>query len=345
MNSLKGKKVYVGLSGGVDSSVTAALLQSQGADVHGVFIQGWYPPELECTWREDRHDAMRVAAHLAIPFTTLDASAEYKQFVIDYLLSEYKAGRTPNPDIMCNREVKFGTFYRFALEQQADFVATGHYAQVHDGSLYRGVDADKDQSYFLWALSKTQLPHILFPLGGLKKREVRRLAENYALPTASKKDSQGICFLGNVSMEDFLQHEFHIPEGNAYSETGAYVGTHKGALLYTLGERVPIKGNQPGPWFVVGKNIERNELQVSHELTASNASTAVRLSSPNYHERIDPKDVLEAQYRYHGPKVQVRLNTTDNVVSFSNEVQESIAPGQSLVLYKGERLVGGGIIE
>lgn len=345
MADIRGKNVYVGLSGGVDSSVTAALLLEQGAQVHGVFIQGWYPPHIECTWKEDRHDAMRVAAHLGIPFTTLDASKEYKKFVIDYLLAEYKAGRTPNPDILCNREVKFGAFYRFAMEHKADFVATGHYAKIHDGSLYRGVDDDKDQSYFLWAIGKEQLPHILFPLGGLAKSEVRTRAENYDLPTARKKDSQGICFLGNISMDTFLHHEFEITEGDAYTLDGRRVGTHAGALLYTLGERVPISGSEPGPWFVILKDIEKNELHVSHELTSSKETNTLSLSSANYHEAIKPDEILTAQYRYHGPHVNVRIDTEHNHVTFVEPLAEVLATGQSLVLYRGEKLLGGGIIE
>ena len=208
MKDVVGKTVFVGLSGGVDSSVTALLLQKAGAKVQGVFIQGWYPENMPCTWKEDRMDAMRVAAQLQIPFHTLDASREYKKSVIDYLLREYKAGRTPNPDIMCNRDVKFGAFYTFARMHGADFIATGHYARVEDDALLKGVDGDKDQSYFLWAIAKSTLASILFPLGGYTKKEVRDVALKHSLPTAQKKDSQGICFLGNISIEDFLQAEF-----------------------------------------------------------------------------------------------------------------------------------------
>jgi len=192
-------KVFVGLSGGVDSAVSAALLQHEGAEVVGVFIQGWYPPGMPCTWQEDRRDAMRVAAHLGIPFYTLDASAEYKKSVIDYLLAEYAAGRTPNPDVMCNREVKFGAFYKFAMEKGADFIATGHY-----------LTGEKDQRYFLWAVPKEVLAKTLFPVGHMEKSGVRKLARKFKLPVAKKKDSQGVCFLGPISMKEFLMDELGI---------------------------------------------------------------------------------------------------------------------------------------
>src|SRR3989338_10785512 len=189
---VKGKKIFVGLSGGVDSAVSAALLGRAGAQVTGVFIKGWYPPGMPCTWAMERRDAMRVAARLQIPFLTLDASAEYKRGVIDYLVAEYKAGRTPNPDVMCNREVKFGAFYRYALANGADAIATGHYRA-----------GEKDQNYFLWAVPKDILEATIFPVGYKEKDEVRTLAKRFHLPVAEKRDSQGICFLGSVSVEDF----------------------------------------------------------------------------------------------------------------------------------------------
>lgn len=345
MTTLKGKKVFVGLSGGVDSSVTAALLQQAGADVHGVFIQGWYPPYLACTWKEDRADAMRVAAQLHIPFSTLDASQEYKEFVIDYLLSEYKAGRTPNPDIMCNREVKFGVFYRYALAHGADYVATGHYAQTINNMIARGVDADKDQSYFLWALEPAQLQHVLFPLGSYTKAHVRTLAETFNLKTASKKDSQGICFLGAVSIDEFLAHEFNVEEGRAITPDGAYVGTHKGALLYTLGEKIALEGSLPGPWYVVSKNISDNTVTVAHALEQQVSTTDISLSSVHFFTDIDAAKAYTAQYRYHGPRIQVTIDQRTGSCTPLTPLTEPLAPGQSLVLYDGEIIVGGGIIE
>lgn len=345
MTELKGKKVFVGLSGGVDSSVTAALLQEAGAVVHGVFIQGWYPPYLSCTWREDRADAMRVAAHLGIPFTTFDASTEYKKFVIDYLLNEYKAGRTPNPDILCNREVKFGAFYRYALAHGADYVATGHYAQIKNGLIARGVDAGKDQSYFLWAVPSAQLQHILFPLGAFTKTEVRELAHTYKVPTASKKDSQGICFLGTVSIDEFLAHEFSIEKGKAHTSDGAHIGVHQGAMLYTLGEKIPLEGATSGPWYVIAKDIDKNTVTVAHEVETNEPTDSITLSSANYFTDIDPGKKYLAQYRYHGPRIEVVVQQNTNSCVPVDSLREPLAAGQSLVIYDGDVVVGGGIIE
>ncbi|HRH55404.1 MAG TPA: tRNA 2-thiouridine(34) synthase MnmA [Candidatus Paceibacterota bacterium] len=336
--NLKGKRVFVGLSGGVDSGVTAALLQEQGATVIGVFIKGWYPPGMPCTWAEDRRDAMRVAAHLQIPFHTLDASLEYKQGVIDYLLAEYKAGRTPNPDIMCNREVKFGAFYRFAKEKGADYMATGHYARVENGMLMRGIDPAKDQSYFLWAVPKEALDLTLMPLGDKRKDETRRLAGKYGLPNAQKKDSQGICFLGSISVEDFLRSEFGEQErGSAKDAEGNIVGTHTGSLFHTLGSRVALEDAIPGPWYVVGKDMEKNELFVSKERVTKTHSLTLR--EQNWFMK--PEGTVQAQFRYHGPILEGEYT---NVFTPLGSLPEPIALGQSLVLYKDNTVIGGGII-
>lgn len=340
--NVKGKRIFVGLSGGVDSAVTAALLKDQGADIVGVFIKGWYPPGMPCTWSDDRKDAMRVAAHLGIPFVTLDASKEYKQGVIDYLLAEYKAGRTPNPDVMCNREVKFGAFYRYAKEKGADYIATGHYAVTKDGQLLRGVDPTKDQSYFLWAVPKEALAMTLFPLGVQKKETTRTLAKKYGLPNASKKDSQGICFLGSISVEEFLTQEFGTEAGNALDTTGAIVGTHTGALLHTIGERIPLADAQPGPWYVVGKDIEKNTITVSKERAAPVATSGIYLTQANWFTDLS-EGAITAQFRYHGPLVSGSWSS-DKDCFVPDELLEPVAPGQSLVLYSGDTVLGGGII-
>ncbi len=341
---LKGKKIYVGLSGGVDSAVTAALLQQAGANITGVFIKGWYPPELPCTWAEDRQDAMRVAAKLQIPFETFDASKEYKQSVLDYLLSEYAAGRTPNPDIMCNRDVKFGAFYTYARAQGADYVATGHYAHTKEGKLYRGVDPEKDQSYFLWAVPHTVLEHVLFPLGGMHKTEVRALAQKFDLPVAKKKDSQGICFLGSISVEEFLKQECGIHIGNAIDEEGNPIGTHEGVVLYTLGERVPLTSVKPGPWYVLRKDFKENILVVSHEKKLLKETDGIRLSEQNWITA--PEDTMyNIQYRYHGPRIEGTLNTERNTFIPNTSLTEQPAEGQSLVFYRGEECIGGAIID
>lgn len=338
---LRGKRVFVGLSGGVDSAVTAALLKKEGANVYGVFIQGWYPPGMPCTWAEDRRDAMRVAAHLHIPFTTLDAIGEYKKGVIDYLLREYKAGRTPNPDVMCNREVKFGAFYRYTKEAGADYIATGHYARSAEGSLLRGIDESKDQSYFLWAVPCSAIADTLFPLGEKRKEETRKLAAHFKLPNARKRDSQGICFLGNISVEDFLKQEFGVSPGTVETEDGSAIGTHDGVLLHTLGERITPMGAPTGPWYVVAKDVERNVLTVSKQQVRAGDTHALTLTETNWFAGV-PSGRVEAQFRYHGPVI--RGEFSQDTFTPSEPLPEAIASGQSLVLYAGDRVLGGGII-
>jgi tRNA-specific 2-thiouridylase len=344
LRAVRGKRIFVGLSGGVDSAVTAALLQEAGADVYGIFIKGWYPEGLPCTWATDRRDAMRVAARLHVPFHTLDASKEYRESVIQYLIREYGAGRTPNPDIMCNRDVKFGIFYEFAKKQGADFIATGHYAQSEAGSLLRGADESKDQSYFLWAISNEALTMSLFPLGSKLKSEVRMLAKRYGLPNATKKDSQGICFLGPVSMDDFLRAEFDVVSGFAYDVEGNTVGTHDGALLYTLGERVALMNASAGPWYVLKKNMEQNSLIVSRELYPAQAPFAISLTNTNFFTTPTTTEVVTAQYRYHGPIVAGTYDSTVHSFIPATPLAEPVASGQSLVLYRDNQVIGGGII-
>lgn len=330
MQDLHGKNVFIGLSGGVDSAVSAALLLRAGAHVTGVFIKGWYPPGMPCTWAEDRRDAMRVAARLHIPFITLDASKEYKESVIDYLVREYRAGRTPNPDVMCNRDVKFGVFYRHAMEAGADAIATGHYRS-----------GAKDQSYFLWAVPKEALHKTIFPLKGFEKPAVRELALRFRLPVAQKEDSQGVCFLGPVSVEEFLTKEFGIHPGRAVDERGDRVGEHKGALLYTIGERASLQEALPGPWFVIAKNLDTNELVVSHERMSQTEMTALVFNAPNWFG--EPASVVSAQYRYRGPII---LGHIEDESFIPNEpLPEPAAPGQSLVFFdQKENLVGGAVI-
>src|SRR3989338_1920286 len=234
-------RVFIGLSGGVDSSVSAALLKKEGYEVTGVFIKVWQPDWISCTWGEDRLDAMRICAKLGIPFITLDLSKDYKRRVVDYMIAEYRAGRTPNPDVMCNAHVKFGGFYKFSRKNGADFVATGHYAQIKlqasSLKLLTSADKEKDQSYFLWQIKQEQLTNILFPVGGLEKPEVRKLAKKFGLSTAEKKDSQGLCFLGKIDVKEFLKHFIKQKPGKVLNEKEEVVGEHSGAVFFTLGER------------------------------------------------------------------------------------------------------------
>lgn len=329
---VKDKKIFVGLSGGVDSAVSAALLKEAGALVTGVFIKGWYPPGMPCTWAEERRDAMRVAARLRIPFLTLDASAEYKKGVIDYLLNEYRAGRTPNPDVMCNREVKFGAFFRFAKERGADAIATGHYRA-----------GEKDQSYFLWAVPKEVLDAALFPVGKMMKDEVRSLAEKYRLPVADKKDSQGVCFLGSISVEEFLKSEFGNQPGRAVDEQGEAVGEHDGVLLHTIGERIALaNARESGPWFVLAKDIAKNEFVVGKERCPRGGSSLRTIPFTDANWFTHPSGATSAQYRYRGPRVRGRI--ANGGFESAEPLPESPASGQSVVFYKDGEMVGGGVI-
>jgi len=361
---MKKGRVFVGLSGGVDSSVSAALLQAEGYDVTGVFIKTWHPDFLACTWKDDRLDAMRVAAHLNIPFVTLDLEKEYKENVADYMIAEYKAGRTPNPDVMCNKNVKFGGFLKYALAEGADFVATGHYARrvkspkskvESTEQLFEGVDKNKDQSYFLWTLSQEQLKYILFPVGGIEKPEVRRLAEKFGLPTAEKKDSQGVCFLGKLDMSEFLKHYAQTEKGNVLNEQSEVVGTHDGAILYTLGERhgftVDKKSTNDDPYFVIAKDIKANTLTVSHKESGTlrgKGSRELSLEKVSWVSGTEPphKKTYGARIRYRAKPSLCKIISEGGgfKVQFLED-QEPVAPGQSIVIYDGEECLGGGIAQ
>ena len=275
-------KVFVGLSGGVDSSVSAALLKKTGYEVTGVFIKGWHPDWGPCGWQEDRLDAMRVCAHLGIPFRDLDLSREYKKEVVDYMIREYRAGRTPNPDVMCNRYIKFGAFFNWACKYGADYIATGHYAQkklsASSFQLLTSKDKNKDQTYFLWTLTQRELSQTLFPVGGMTKPEVRNLAKKFGLPTADKKDSQGLCFVGKVDLPDFLSHFMKPKKGKVLlapdevegNEKGKIIGWHNGAFFLTIGQRhgftITKKTPNDLPYYIVAKDIKKNTISVSQNL-------------------------------------------------------------------------------
>ncbi|KND48990.1 MAG: tRNA-specific 2-thiouridylase [Parcubacteria bacterium C7867-005] len=346
-------RVFVGLSGGVDSAVSAALLKDQGFDVTGVFIKVWSPDFLPCPWQEERRDAMRVAAHLDIPFLFFDFEKEYKEGVAEYMINEYKAGRTPNPDVMCNQEIKFGIFFKKAMEMGADCIATGHYARVikKDNSylLYEGRDTNKDQSYFLWTIQKNLLGQILFPIGNLKKDEVRVLAKKLKLPVADKKDSQGICFLGDISMEDFLHHFIPQQKGEVLNSAGEVIGQHRGAIFYTSGERhgfTIIKNKaDSNPNYIISRDIDQNTITVSDDPVVVESSKAkkIRIVKANWiHDRVDISDFkIEARIRYRQTKFNV--NIEGDTVSFYTH--QTIASGQSIVFYHGEECLGGAVID
>ncbi|MCB9810507.1 tRNA 2-thiouridine(34) synthase MnmA [Candidatus Nomurabacteria bacterium] len=346
--------VFVGLSGGVDSSVAAARLIEQGYDVVGVFIKVWHPDFMVCNWEQERLDAMRVAAHLEIPFLTCDAEAEYRDEVAKYFIEEYKAGRTPNPDVMCNKQVKFGAFLRFAKEHKADFIATGHYAQrIEDNNrveMHRGVDEGKDQTYFLWTLSNEQLEYSLFPVGDTPKDKIRDEATRLGVPTATKKDSQGICFLGHVDIPEFLSHYIDLKVGDVLNQDGQVIGKHKGALVYTIGQRhgftLHTKDTNRGAMYVVDRDIDKNTITVSSTKPETNSSDVIQISNLVLRDVLKKGDVIEAQFRYRQAPFKIEVLEVENssLEIKTTEPVEIPALGQSCVLYRGTHCIGGGII-
>lgn len=343
------KKVFVGMSGGVDSSVSAALLKRAGWDVTGVFIKVWQPDWIECGWREERLEAMRAAAHLDIPFVTIDFEEVYKRGVIDYMISEYSAGRTPNPDVMCNREVKFGAFWEWAKREGASHIATGHYARNERGHLLVSKDGEKDQSYFLWTLTAADLEHLMFPVGGMPKSEVRALARRFGLPNAGKKDSQGLCFIGKVDVKEFLRRYINAAPGKVLNESGEEIGRHPGAMLFTMGERhgfiVTRKTPGDSPLYVVGKSLEDNTITVApmSDAAAHDRGRSCVMRNISW-VTAEPKigELLRARSRYRQPLQDCVYKGGE--VEFRS-LQPTLTPGQSLVLYRGDECLGGGVID
>jgi tRNA-specific 2-thiouridylase len=349
------KRVALGMSGGVDSSVSAALLKEQGYDVTGVFLECWRAPG--CRAEEDRKDALAVALQLGIPFEVLDFKDTYKEKIVEYFFREYKAGRTPNPDVLCNKEIKFGLFYDWAMEHGFDAVATGHYAQIVDGSLIRGIDEKKDQTYFLYLLRKEQLEHILFPIGHLKKMEVRKLAKKYKLPVADKPDSQGICFIGEIDVRGFLRDRLGEKPGEVVTIDGEVIGEHKGLWFYTIGQRHGFTLNAKArtahgewkhvipPFYVVKKVAEKNQLVVGFGEETLHDSFV--LEKPHWIEK-PPADGkrLHVRIRHGGKLISAVLLQKDEHWSVQlNERIQGIAEGQSGVVYDGEVCLGGGVIQ
>jgi tRNA-specific 2-thiouridylase len=345
-------KVYVGLSGGVDSSVTAALLKQQGHDVTGVYMKNWSKdlPGFDCPWKEDYQDAKRVAVQLGIPFKMFDFETEYRQQVVDYMLEGYQAGITPNPDIMCNQEVKFKLFLNAALADGADMIATGHYARTTpDGQLLVGVDNNKDQSYFLYRITEDAVKKSLMPIGEYEKPAVRELAREFGLATAEKKDSQGICFVGKIGIKEFLLAELgEQPHGEIIDQNGAVVGEHDGALFYTIGQRHGLSVGGGLPYYVVGKDMAKNEVYVTSKLDDERLwHEELELTSAHWINDEPSGDSLMVRTRYRAPLVPVReLTKLENGnwhVTLAEQVR-AITPGQSAVFYQDDRCLGGAIV-
>lgn len=339
------------MSGGVDSSVTAALLKEQGYDVTGVYMKNWSQdlPGMHCPWQEDYQDAKRVAVHLGIPFKMYDFQAEYRQKVVAYMLDGYRCGLTPNPDVMCNQEVKFKLFLDAALADGADMIATGHYARVQDGQLLTANNIDKDQTYFLYRVTEGALRRLLMPIGEFKtKAEVREVARNFGLPTAEKKDSQGICFVGKVGIKEFLLHELGAqPHGAIIDQNGGEIGEHDGAIFYTIGQRHGLNVGGGLPYYVTGKDMAKNEVYVTTDLQDGQLwRKAVTLMALHWiNGAPEPGRQYQMRLRYRAPLVDgaLELDNDQAEVTLAEEVR-AVTPGQSLVVYDGERVLGGGIV-
>ena len=395
MHRIKKPIVYVAMSGGVDSSVTAALLKERGFDVRGVHIKIWSDPRIPCRFKEDRYDAYEVAEHIGIPFETWDFTEEYKRAVVEYLIREYAAGRTPNPDVMCNRHIKFGIFLQKALERGADHAATGHYVRkvpefsifnfqfskkekryfenskienslkIENCKLKIAKDTNKDQSYFLWTLTQEQLKHVLFPIGEYTKPEVREMARRFGLPTAAKKDSQGICFMGEIDIRDFLKEYIPVRTGLVATTSGEIIGQHEGLAFYTIGQREGIGIGGGIPYYVAEKNFGANTLIVAQgpydEKLFSQELSATDVNWISGHEPRMPFR-CEARIRYRQPLQQARImnyelgimekktNTKNSIIHNSrfiihfDEPQRAVTPGQSVVFYQNREMLGGGCI-
>lgn len=386
------KRVVVGLSGGVDSSVAALLLQAQGYEVIGMFMKNWHDDSVtiskECPWLDDSNDAMIVAQHLNIPFQAIDLSKEYKERIVDYMFAEYQAGRTPNPDVLCNREIKFDIFLKAALKLGADYVATGHYArkditEVNGKTLYRllaGKDSNKDQSYFLCQLTQQQLAKALFPVGELRKPEVRALARKAGLATADKKDSQGLCFVGKVHLPEFLQQRLAprtgkailIPESSPvfanHSDSlahitqpyhfepahGKVVGEHHGAHYFTIGQRKGLNiGGHPKPLFVIGTNTQENIIYLGMgEDHPGLFRKGLFIPAKDEHWVRPDKQLLPGENARYGVRIRYR-QPLENCTLYKREEglylvfdrpQKAITPGQFAVWYDNDELVGSGVI-
>lgn len=342
-------KVYVGMSGGVDSSLTAALLKEQGYEVTGVYMKNWTQdlPGMRCPWADDLADAKRVAVQLGIDFKVFDFEKEYKQKVVDYMIEEYRLGRTPNPDIMCNQEVKFRLFLDAALEDGADMIATGHYAQVENGVLKRAVDDNKDQTYFLYRVTRQALEKTLFPLGGYTKPEVREMARARGLFTAGKKDSQGICFVGQIGIREFLSQYVQTKPGEIIEKsTGKVLGMHDGAIFYTLGQRHGLDVGGGLPYYVVGKDMDKNEVYVSTDLGDESLwRKQIILTAPHWIDAAPHEGNYEVRIRHRAPLVRADLKFQNGeAVLELSEPQRAVTAGQSAVLYSGSDCIGGGIV-
>lgn len=338
------KRVFLGMSGGVDSSVSALLLRDQGYDVTGVYMKNWSEdlPGMHCPWAEDLADAKRVAVQLDLDFEVWDFEQAYKQKVVDYMLNEFRRGRTPNPDIMCNQEIKFKLFYERALAAGADYIATGHYARADGSHLRLAADVNKDQTYFLYRMSLVATARTLFPVGDLEKPAVKSLAAARGLDVAHKKESMGVCFVGEVGMKDFLQHYLPAQPGEIRElETDRVLGHHDGAIFYTLGQRHGLYLGGGLPYYVVKKDLAQNLLYVSRNLNAADLWTDTLELEDLFLREPLPSSNLQVRLRHRAPLIPTTFD--GHALHFSQPIKRPAA-GQSAVLYSDDLCLGGGII-
>lgn len=364
-------KVFLGMSGGVDSSVSAILLKEQGYDVTGVYMKNWSKdlPGMKCPWAEDLADAKRVAVGLDLDFEVWDFESEYKARVVDYMLGEFQKGRTPNPDVICNELVKFKLFYEKALARGADFIATGHYAKTRGDELLRATDENKDQTYFLYRISPAAIRQTIFPLGDFKKPEVKALAAERGLDVAHKKESMGVCFVGEVGIKDFLSEYLPTEPGEIRElESNRVLGYHDGAIFYTLGQRHGLYLGGGLPYYVVKKDLLQNIVYVSRDLNAADLWTneleledlvlRIPFSEQDHYEiasdlsmiqntqvsGVLPREI-QVRLRHRAPLISAQLNIDSNQAKliFPEKIKRPAA-GQSAVIYDGEVCLGGGVI-
>ena len=355
--------VYLGMSGGVDSSVSALLLKNAGYKVVGVYMKNWSRdlPGMKCPWAEDLADAKRVATKLGIDFKVFDFEKDYKEKVVEYMLKEFKAGRTPNPDVMCNEEIKFKLFFEKSLASGADFIATGHYAKAENGKLLLAKDENKDQTYFLYRISTSALEKTLFPLGEMKKPEVKAFAAKNGLKNAYKKESMGVCFVGEVGMKDFLREYIDLNPGEIRDvSTNEVLGFHDGAVFYTLGQRHGLYLGGGLPYYVVKKDLKKNIVYVSRNLNDANLwsreLTLENLFLRETPDKIPEKISVRLRHRAHLLPAKLILKNPENLtlnadnpfssatLLFDQEIKLP-ASGQSAVFYSGDLCLGGGIIK